>query len=324
MDKGPGPLARSGDPAPYLLSAEKKMKQQKRYEGACYVGVVGAEDENGACRDSIQNINLRPGDSTPTWARGTKGFETRQMHLDKFMESPQFDFLLLLDHDMLFPVHTLERLRSHGLPYVSGLYMRRRFAPMAPIWFEPGPRSQLPLKWWTSVPEPDTLYKIGGSGWGCVLLHRDVVTAVRGQLKGEKEVLEDDMDLFPYDLARVMDAIKNLQSLATEMPARGIMAPALKHYTEVLTEEIRPLRGEKSSIVGSDVRFPFYAKLAGFDLYGDSGVQCGHDLHYPLMPADFAQSPEEARQELRRYTDQTYRQDRRKVAETLKALRGAA
>jgi hypothetical protein len=57
-----------------------------------------------------------------------------------------------------------------------------------------------------------------------------------------------------------------------------------------LKEEIRPLRAVKD-IVGSDIRFPFYARLAGFDLHGDSAVLCEHMLNYPLNPNDYISQP---------------------------------
>ena len=35
------------------------------------------------------------------------------------------------------------------------------------------------------------------------------------------------------------------------------------------------------------MRYPFFAKLAGFQLVGDSGALCGHMLAYPLRPGDY-------------------------------------
>lgn len=294
----------------------------KKYEGSVYIGVVGAEEENGQCHDSIINIQLRPGDSFPRPARGTKGYEARQSHLDSFIEAKQFDYLLLLDSDMVFPDFTLERLRSHGLPYVSGLYMRRRFQPIAPVWFENMPKGQLTMKWWARPWQDGALYKIGASGWGCLLVHREVVMAVRELLKGEKEILEDDMDLYPYDLARVMEAVRGVQALAENLPAREVVKPAIQEYAKVFREEIRPLSGRKDQINGSDVRFPFFAKLAGYQLYGDTGVQCGHMLNYPLMPADFMQSPPEIAVELAKETGKLYAQAVRKERRAKALLRG--
>lgn len=250
----------------------------KYLTGTTYLAVTGPEMENSACRDSIELIQGREGDERVS-ARGTKGYESRQSHLNKFMAS-KHSFILFLDSDMIFPPDTLEKLRSHGLPYVSGLYMRRRFNPMAPIWFEDFEKAEpaaLPLTPWMSVTEPDTLYKIGASGWGCVLVHRDVIEAVQGVLKGEDAIIEDDMDLYPYDLKKIMGILNmDWSDHSVALQAQGW-----------LKQEIRPLRVRKD-VVGSDIRFPFYAKMAGFQLYGDSGVACGHHLNYFLQPADFA------------------------------------
>lgn len=255
---------------------------KKICSGTVYIGTVGSELEHGQCHDSMMQMVKRPGDVMQS-IRATKGYEARQQHFDNFIES-RADFIFLMDADMIFPENTLERLRSHGLPYVSGLYMRRMYAPIAPIWFRSAPKGVMPLKWWTGQIEPNKLYPIGASGWGCVLIHRDVVLAVRDLLKGERDVIEDDMDVYPYDLARIVKAIKILRKSADDFDESSQIAVELA--VTVLEQEIRPLRVIKSN-VGSDVRYPFYAKLAGYQLIGDSGALCGHMLNYPLKPSDY-------------------------------------
>jgi hypothetical protein len=155
---------------------------------------------------------------------------------------------------------------------------------MAPVWFDYGQAGVMPMAPYTGVPMPNTLYKIGASGWGCILVHRDVITAMKPILKGEDEIIEDDMDVFPYDLGRVMKAIKNLEYAANNPVIPNDLD--VREQIAILKQEIRPLRALKDP-VGSDIRFPFYARLAGFDLYGDSGVMCEHVLNYPLSPADY-------------------------------------
>jgi hypothetical protein len=71
------------------------------------------------------------------------------------------------------------------------------------------------------------------------------------------------------------------------MTQKDVPAAALRDYVNVLREEIRPLRGVKDN-VGSDIRFPFFARQAGFPLYVDGTVQCKHMLNYPVSPDDFA------------------------------------
>ena len=293
---------------------------EKKYEGTCYIGVVGPEHELGECRDSIYGIQIRRDDAIPTFIRATKGYEARQTHLNNFLAS-KHDYLLLLDHDQIFPEYTLERLRSHGLPYVSGLYMRRRFAPMCPVWFEDAPAGSMPLKIWTRVPEKDTLYPLGASGWGCVLIHREVILAVRALLKGEDEILEDDMDLYPYDLERTFQAIRGLDELSRASMRWEIMRPVFREYVKALKEELRPLRAKKD-VVGSDIRFPFFAKLAGYQLMGDSGVQCGHVLNYPLMPSDYTSQPPESITELEAHLETNRVKEEKEIQDGVASLVG--
>jgi hypothetical protein len=115
---------------------------KKKYTGTAYIGVVGGDLEYGICRDSIEKILRQPDDAAPRFVRATKGYEARQMHLNSFIES-KHDFLLMLDHDMVFMRDTLIKLRSHGLPYVTGAYMRRQYEPvMAPVWFDHNARGR--------------------------------------------------------------------------------------------------------------------------------------------------------------------------------------
>lgn len=247
---------------------------------------MGSESEYGPCRDTIEAIVKQPGD-TLQFYRATKGYEARQMHLNNWYNNTEHSFILLLDSDMLFPPHTLERLRANQKPLVSGFYMRRTIRPVYPVWFEQGNVGTMPLKPLMSIPEIDKIYPIGASGWGCMLIHRDVITAMKPLLKGELEIIEDDMDIMPYNLTNVLAAIAALD--------KGITGSMTKYeaqaWVDLLKEEIRPLRGIKDEIVGSDIRFPFYAKLAGFQLYGDTGVLCEHVTSYPVSIEDWLNQP---------------------------------
>jgi len=265
---------------------------KKEYTGSVYIGVVGSENENGECRDSIEAIQRRKKDTPPQYNRATKGFEARQAHLNNWYENTKHAFMLLLDGDMLFPAETLERLRRHKKPFVSGFYMRRTFTPPLPVWFENNEPGMFPLKPLTFVPERNMLYPISASGWGCMLIHRDVVKALKRYLKGEQEILEDDMDVMPYDLKRVFKALKVLDGqVALKQPH----VPTLETNIRVLLQELIPFRMVKD-IVGSDLRFPFFAKLAGFQLWGDTGVNCGHTVSYAMSLDDYYnQRPETIR-----------------------------
>ena len=232
---------------------------KKDYTGSTYIGVVGPDDIPVQAMLSIINIKRREGDSIPRFKMATKGYEARQRHIDEFLTTDH-DFIFLLDHDMIFEPDTLERLRNHGLPYVSGLYMRRRFAPMFSVWFEPYD-GQWPLMPFTDDPERGKLHKIGASGWGCMLMHRQMIEAVRPSLCGEHEVIEDDMDVWP---------------------------------------DGEPMRGTKDPI-GSDIRYPLLCLRQGWQLYGDPDVRPSHLMQYPLSPDDYSGTPEAIRQEWANY-----------------------
>jgi hypothetical protein len=229
-----------------------------------YIGVVGPDLVDIDALTSVLQMKRRDEDSFPYFIKATKGYEARQKHINKFLESDH-DAILLLDGDMIFPDDALERLRAHDVPFVSGLYLRRAFSPLGPVWFEPftGGWPYMPMM---TDPERGKLHPIGASGWGCILIHRDVITSVRSVLCGEQEVLEDDMDVWPYDLQDVISG----------------------------RERIQVLRGEKDP-VGSDIRFPFYALHCGYQLWGDPDVRPAHLLNYPLVPDDFTHSSPEAR-----------------------------
>lgn len=225
------------------------------YTGTCYIGVVGPDTIPTQAILTIMNIKREEGDAPPRFVMGTKGYETRQKHINAFMESDH-DFILLLDHDMIFEPDTLSRLRSHKRPYVSGLYMRRRFAPMASVWYEPF-SGEWPMMPFLEDPERGRLHEIGASGWGCVLIHREVIENTRPLLGGEWDVLEDDMNAWP----------------TTGKPLRPSFNP-----------------------VGSDIRFPFFALHAGYQMYGDPDVRPAHLLSYPLSPNDYSNSDPKIRQ----------------------------
>lgn len=293
------------------------------YVGSVYIGVVGGDVEIGECRDSQEKIVKQPGDSGPHYNRATKGYEARQAHLNNWINNTNHGFMLLLDHDMIFESFTLERLRAHRLPFVSGYYMRRRYAPIAPVWFELPPRGVFPMEPWTREPERERLHPLGASGWGCMLIHREVVKATKPLLKGENEIIEDDMDVWAYDLATVLSAVRGLRWLSQQEPTGVDWQQAMLPWVETLEREIRPLRGDKNTVIGSDIRYPFYAREAGFILMGDPDVRPAHMLNYPLSPDDFTHLHPEAQKILSKTVKRGTAKERRQLRELINAMRGA-
>ena len=257
----------------------KKRMNERRLD-TCYIGVVGSGVEHAQCRDSIEHLRIRPGDAVPQHTRATKGYEARQAHINRFYKETEHGYILLMDADQTFPADALERLRTHGLPYVTGYYLRRMYKPIAPVWYEPSRRGEWPAKPYMKEPPRGELIELGASGWGCMLLHREVLDAVAPLLKGEDFVIEDDMDIWPYDLDRLMAARNTLANIDQITNDQVVKA------AKIVAEEIVPLSGNKS-VIGSDIRFPYYARAAGYKLYGDPDVRCGHVINFPLHPDDY-------------------------------------
>lgn len=231
---------------------------ERRYAGPVYVGVAASDYAVGRARDSIHQIELRPGDSRPQMAEFTKGMEAREYHTHRFLEDKQFAFILHLDGDMQYPTDLLERLRSHHLPCVSGLYYRRTYNPMIPIWYEDDPAFRWPMMPFRAVPQPRQLYRLGATGAGCWLIHRRVYEAVEPILKGEAYWWQDDMDVWPHDLEAVLEG----------------------------RDRLRPLRGVKSQ-VGADIRLGFFIRTVGYAIWGDAEAKCDHFINYPLSADDW-------------------------------------
>ena len=72
--------------------------------------------------------------------------------------------------------------------------------------------------------------------------------------------------------------------------------------------------------MGSDIRFPFFARQAGFTLWGDPDVRCGHMLNYPLSPDDYSGILPEQRQKLVDSTRRRVRIARREQKKRLEEL----
>ena len=227
---------------------------QDYYTGTAYIGIVGPDTIPVDAVTSIYGIARRPGDAIPRFIQATKGFEARQYHVNDFLAS-KHDWLLLLDHDMIFEPDTLERLRSYGRPYVTGYYLRRKLPPWVSVWFEPFD-GRFPMMPYTAIPPKGELVQLGGCGWGCTLVHREVFETMRPLLNGEHWVLEDDMNVWPDT-----------------------------------GEPFHKVGGN----IGSDVRFALFAKRAGYTLWGSSDITPAHIVNYPLHIQDMLNVPESTR-----------------------------
>ena len=96
----------------------------------------------------------------------------------------EFDYMLWLDSDMVFQQDLLIKMKQvmdeKDLDFLTGLYFRR-VPPFTPVLFD-----QLDIEdgfctWtdWKDVPEG--MFKIGGCGFGCVLIKTDVLFDVQSK-----------------------------------------------------------------------------------------------------------------------------------------------
>lgn len=123
---------------------------------------------------TLIQLALQEGDEI-LWNPQTRGDAARQRSCAHFVAEPdKWDALLLLDGDMTFPGDMVDRLWAHGVDIVSGLYFRRTFPP-APIAYCASDGWPLqPLFEWKHLVNDKGLVPIGATGWGCVLIKRNV------------------------------------------------------------------------------------------------------------------------------------------------------
>jgi hypothetical protein len=137
------------------------------------------------------------------------GFAARMELVDDFLKRKELDAILLVDMDMVLPKDGLEKLREHDLDMVSGHYFRRDTNPLMSVCMH------LTEEWgdWPvpMVDIPDKLTKIYSSGFGFVLIKREVVEKVAkiphvghpmsvGQIpeQGHTELFGQDIRFFHY------------------------------------------------------------------------------------------------------------------------------
>jgi hypothetical protein len=122
---------------------------------------------------SFRDIIIRDGDALTEPEEFTRGDVMRMTLCDTFLENKQFDAIALLDLDMVHPKDLLENLRSHDLPMVTAHYWKRR-TPMESI---VGIGESWPYKSLKDLPDTG-LMEVSTSGFGAVLIKREVVEAV--------------------------------------------------------------------------------------------------------------------------------------------------
>ena len=117
---------------------------------------------------SLATLN-KVGDCLVAFQMGSLIYTSRNDLAKKAIQC-EADYVFWLDSDMVFEPDTLERLikdREHG-DIISGLYFRR-VSPFTPVLFDELEIVDGGCKWTGFNDYPDTVFPIGGCGFGCVL-----------------------------------------------------------------------------------------------------------------------------------------------------------
>ena len=97
----------------------------------------------------------------------------------------EFDYMLWLDSDMVFQQDLLVQMKQtmdeKGLDFLTGLYFRR-VPPFTPVLFDQLDIDENGICTWTDFKDvPEGLFKVGGCGFGCVLIKTDVLFDVQAK-----------------------------------------------------------------------------------------------------------------------------------------------
>ena len=142
------------------------------------VAAVSAEQQYVKSLISFHTMRLKKGDLRVA-EFGKPGIHARKIVGTRFEDETEYDALLMLDLDMLFPDDMLEKLRSHDLDMVTAHYFRRRTDPMMSI-------VQVDRGGWPYIPILDIptegLHEVASTGFGAVLIKREVYMAVKDSL----------------------------------------------------------------------------------------------------------------------------------------------
>lgn len=97
----------------------------------------------------------------------------------------EFDYMLWLDSDMVFQQDLLVKMKQvmdeKDLDFLTGLYFRR-VPPFTPVLFDQLDIDENGICTWTDWKDvPEGMFKIGGCGFGCVLIKTDVLFDVQSK-----------------------------------------------------------------------------------------------------------------------------------------------
>jgi hypothetical protein len=176
---------------------------------------------------------------------GSQIFMSRGMPIDVTRESmvktaldAGFEWIFFLDSDVILPKDTFQKLFSHNLPLISGLYKAKK--PNGFFWAAwmkgktpDGKDAFVPVANWNG-----RLFEVDVIGTGCMLIHRSVFEGIRAKT---------DLPLFVWAKER---------------------NPTLLDKMNIPDSMMRE--------VSEDFWFCLLAKHCGFKVVVDGEVKCGH------------------------------------------------
>lgn len=95
----------------------------------------------------------------------------------------EFDYILWLDSDMVFPSYVLRQFMQDDKDIVAGLYFRRSY-PFTPVAFSELRRENGVLRMKDLEEWPGGLFQVDGVGFGCVLMKTDCLFDIAGKEGG--------------------------------------------------------------------------------------------------------------------------------------------
>ena len=95
----------------------------------------------------------------------------------------EFDYILWLDSDMVFPSYVLQQFMQDDKDIVAGLYFRRNY-PFTPVTFSELRRENGVLQMKDLEEWPNKMFEVDGVGFGCVLMKTDCLFDIAGKEGG--------------------------------------------------------------------------------------------------------------------------------------------
>lgn len=122
------------------------------------------------------------GDCQVSFIMNSLIYDARNKFCQQAIEG-EFDYILWLDSDMVFPSYVLKQFMQDDKDIVAGLYFRRNY-PFTPVAFselrrENGILKMKDLEEWSSE-----LFEVDGVGFGCVLMKTDCLFDIAGKEGG--------------------------------------------------------------------------------------------------------------------------------------------